>query len=79
MPGFRFSESNSFEINWEAFLVEMESVDADMADILRANKDKLVAIVRQGNRNANGRADFNASVMGALDRLLIPESQEEQT
>ena len=79
MPRFRFGESSSFEINWEAFLVEMESVDADMADILRANKDKLVAIVRQGNRNANGRADFNASVMDALDRLLIPESQEEQT
>ena len=78
MPGFRFGESNSFEINWEAFLVEMESVDAHTASILRANKDKLVSIVRQGNRNTHERADFNASVMAALDHLLVPESEEEQ-
>ncbi len=59
MLGFRFAKSNSFEINWEAFLVEMESVDARMADIFRANKDKLVSVVCWGNRSTLERADFN--------------------
>ena len=79
MPGFGFGETDSFEENWEAFLAEMESVDADMAGILRANKDKLAAIVRQGHRDAHARADFNAGVMEALDGLLTSKFEEERS
>lgn len=75
MPGFRFSETASFETNWNNFVVEMETVDREMAKILRDNKDKLAAIVQQGQRNAHSRADFNASVMEALDKLLVPASE----
>lgn len=79
MPGFRFGETDSFETNLEAFLAEMEGVDADMAGIIRANKDKLAAIVRQGQRNTQPRADFNAGVRAALDDLLAPEPEEERS
>lgn len=79
MPGFRFGETDLLEANWEAFLAEMEGVDTDMAGILRANKDKLAAIVRQGPRNAQARVDFNAGVMAVLDGLLTPEAEEEQS
>jgi hypothetical protein len=76
MPGFRFSETDPFEANWAAFIVSMEAIDADMAGIFRANKDKLASLVRQGNRNAQARADFNASVAKALDALLKPEPEK---
>ena len=78
MPGFRFSETASFEVNWEAFLGEMDAVDADMAKILRDNKDKLAAIMHQGHRNAQARAEFNANVMEALDGVLTASSTDEE-
>jgi hypothetical protein len=71
VPGFTFTGSDSFEKNWKAFLKVMESVDADMAAILIANKDKLAAIVSQGTRNSQARAEFNAAVLKALDALLV--------
>ena len=69
MPGFTFNE-NSFADNWKAFLGAMDSVDPEMAAILRANEGKLAAIVREGNRNTQSRATFNAEVLKALDSLL---------
>ena len=79
MPEFRFSEADSFEANWQAFLAELDGVDPDMASILRANKDNLAAIVRQGNRDTHARNDFNANVRAALDALLTPQSEEERS
>lgn len=76
MPKFRFDDTDSFEANWEKFLVEMQSIDAEMASILRANKGKLAAIVCQGHRNTQARADFNAGVIIALDSLLRTEFLE---
>lgn len=76
MPGFNFGETDSFEKNWESFLSEMESADAEMAAILRANKAHLTAIVRQGNRNAAARAEFNAKIMQALDEFLASSAQK---
>jgi hypothetical protein len=78
MPEFRFGETELFKANWEAFLTEMDGIDANMAGILRDNKDKLAAILRQGHRNTHARADFNASVMAALDGVLTPEAEETQ-
>lgn len=76
MPGFKFGEADSFEKNWESFLSEMESVDAEMAAILRANKTHLSAIVRQGSRNASARAEFNAKIMHALDDFLASSARK---
>ncbi len=72
MPGFTFDENDSFADNWKTFLGAMDSVDPEMAVILRANEGKLAAIVREGNRNAQARGSFNAEVLKALDRLLAP-------
>lgn len=78
MPVFRFQKTNSFDANWEAFLAEMDQHDSDMADILRANQDTLAAIVRQGDRDAQERARFNASVLEALNSLLAHGREEDQ-
>ena len=50
-------------------MTELETVDAGMAAILAANKARLAAIVRQGERNASARSAFNAAVVAALDAL----------
>jgi len=70
MPGFTFGENDSFAENWKAFMSAMDSVDPEMAAILRANEVMLAAIVREGRRNAQVRANFNAVVLKELDRLL---------
>jgi hypothetical protein len=70
MPGFKFGENDPFPANWIAFLGAMDSVDPEMAAILRANEVKLAAIVREGSRNAQARTDFNSEVIKALDLLL---------
>ena len=67
---FSFDENKPFDANFDAFLNHMKSVDAEMAEILRANATKLAAIVRNGDRNAQARADFNALIATALDRLV---------
>ena len=79
MPGFRFSDTATFDTNLESFLTDINSVDPIMADILRANKDKLAAIVRQGDRNAQARADFNAAIVEALDSLPPPSPGEAES
>jgi hypothetical protein len=67
---FAFDESKSFSTNFAAFLDHMKSADADMAEILRANAGKLAAIVKNGERNAQARGDFNAIIAAALDKLV---------
>ena len=69
MPTFSFDDSKNFDANWSAFMTELQTVDAGMAAILAANKDRLAAIVRQGERNASARSTFNAAVVAALDAL----------
>jgi hypothetical protein len=79
MPAFRFDGTGTFEENWSALMAELQSLDADMAAILAANKERLAAIVRQGQRNTNARASFNAEVVTALDALLAASSRGEGT
>jgi hypothetical protein len=76
MPVFRFDDGRIFEANWSAFMVELEAVDASMAAILAANKDKLIAIVRQGERNSQARSTFNAAIVAALDVLVAQAADE---
>ena len=78
MYGFQFNESDSFANNWEAFLKELESFDAEMAAILRANKEKLAAICNGGDRDLQARGTFNAAVQKALDDLLISNAKKGQ-
>ena len=76
MPDFEFDATASLETNLEAFLAEMDTVDAEMAVILRANIDTLADVVRNGERNSSSRADFNTEVMQALDALLLQRAAE---
>jgi hypothetical protein len=78
MPEFAFVESDSFERNWTSFLKEMEAIDADMAAILIANRDKLAVIVNQGNRNLQARVNFNAGVLQALESLILKDAKGEK-
>ena len=66
----RFDEARSFSTNCGAFLASLDKVDEDMAAILRDNWDLLVAVVRQGERDAKTRGEFNSKVAAALDSLL---------
>lgn len=74
MAAFSFDDSKNFDANWSAFMTELQTVDSDMAAILAANKDRLAAIVRQGERNASARSTLNAAVIAALDGLEAQET-----
>ena len=70
--GFTFDASKSFDDNFELFLAELESVDRELAAILRANASALAKVVRDGERDSNARAAFNTEVAKALDALVMP-------
>lgn len=71
----RFDDSNSFNTNCEEFLTILETVDAEMAGILRDNWDTLLAIVSEGGRNTRTRSEFNTSIATALDALVTLDSR----
>jgi hypothetical protein len=77
MPAFRFEEEKSFDANWSAFMAEMNTLDPQLATILAANKEKLAAIVAQGDRDTRARGDFNTAVAAALDSLVAEQNAEE--
>lgn len=70
--GFVFDASKSFGDNFESLLKDLESVDKEMAAILRSNADALASIVRDGERDANARSAFNTEIAKALDALVAP-------
>lgn len=70
--GFAFDGSKLFDDNFEALLAELESVDKDMASVLRANADLLAEVVHNGERDSNARAAFNTEIAKALDALVAP-------
>jgi hypothetical protein len=72
---FRFNENEPVSANVEAFLLHMEQSDAQMAAILRANIDKLISIVQNGERNGSARQDFNTTIALALDALIAPVAE----
>lgn len=78
MPDFEFDPTESIDTNLEAFLVEMDAFDEEMATILRDNLSSLTKVVRNGERNPRSRSDFNAAVMQALDNLLVKETEESE-
>ena len=56
---------------------KLKRVDAEMASILRDNWDALTSVVREGERDAKARAEFNSSVATALDALVAPAPHKE--
>jgi len=74
---FCFDEGKPFSVNFEAFLDQMKTVDPDMAEILRANADMLLAIVMNGERNTQARVDFNSLIAAALDNLVTKTFEKE--
>ena len=72
-----FDEAKNFQENCEAFLESAERIDEGMAVILRDNWDMLVAIVREGERDAQARGVFNAKIATALDSLVNPTEPKE--
>lgn len=74
---FRFDENKSFAENGEAFLDALVAQDPDMAAILRANWDRLLAIVRGGKRDHEARKEFNTKVISELDALVTPSVPRE--
>lgn len=74
---FCFDEGKPFCVNFEAFLDQVKTVDPDMAEILRANADMLLAIVMNGERNTQARVDFNSLIAAALDNLVTKTFEKE--
>ena len=77
MADFRLDESKSFTENCDSFLKTLQSVDAEMASILRNNWDALVVVVCEGERDAKARGEFNTAVATALDALVAPPAEED--
>lgn len=70
MTDFRFDEAKSFDENFEAFLDHLIAAEPDMAQILRDHAGLLASIVRDGERDAKKRGEFNTSILAALDAAL---------
>ena len=73
----RFDQNKSFAENSEAFLEAVSAQDPEMAAILRANWDALLAIVREGEKEYAARRSFNASVASALDAFVASSVPKE--
>lgn len=71
---FRFNGAQSFEENFEAFLQHLTAVNMDLAQILREHTGLLGPIVRDGERDAKKRAEFNSSILAALDAALTTKN-----
>lgn len=74
MP-FTFDTAKRFNENLESFLTELDSLDEDMARILRANIDDLSSIVTGGERHSAARSKFNENIGFALDDLPDVEGE----
>jgi len=77
MTDFTFDGSKRFPENCAEFLKSTEDIDPEMANLLKANWDKLLAVVHDGERDAVARTTFNEGIAAALDHLLTQETDEE--
>lgn len=74
---FKFDGTKPLDENFAAFLDFLKNVDEDMTAILRANAPALAAIVRDGERDGDARADFNSAIAAALDVLAARDPEAE--
>lgn len=77
MTGFSFDRAKNYEENRNTFLEGTKDIDAEMAKVLIAHSDKLIPIVRKGERDTKARVAFNENIAAALDDLLTQEVDEE--
>jgi hypothetical protein len=76
MAALQFDESKGFDGNLEEFLLHMESIDAELGAILRANISELKGATYEKARK-DARDSFNAKVVTALDALKYEEQKSE--
>lgn len=74
---FNFDDSKRFPENCTAFLANVKDIDPEMAAILMTNWDKLLTVVRDGERDTKARTTFNEAIVAALDDLITPETEAE--
>lgn len=77
MTDFNFDAGKRFTENCADFLESVKDIDPEMAAILEANWDKLLAVVREGERDTKARTTFNEAIAAALDDHLTQEVDEE--
>jgi hypothetical protein len=77
MTDFSFDGGVRFPENCSIFLNSVKNIDPEMAEILEANWDKLLAAVREGERDTKARTTFNETIAEALDNLLAQETKAE--
>lgn len=76
MAALNFDETNGFDGNLEEFLQHMESIDAELGGILRANIDRLKGVTYEKARR-DARDSFNAGVVTALDSMMEEKQKDE--
>lgn len=77
MTEFILDGDKRFTENSAAFLESIKEIDSEMAEILETNWDKLLAVVRAGERDTKSRTTFNEAIVSALDGLLAKEAEAE--
>ena len=77
MTDFTLDGSKRFGENCADFLESVKDIDAEMAEILVANWDQILCVVREGNRDSKARTSFNEAIAVALDNLLSEETSAE--
>lgn len=77
MSDFIFDDSKRSSDNCTAFLESVTDNDPEMAAILAANWAKLLAVVRDGERDTKARTTFNEAIAAALDEILSQDAEAE--
>ena len=77
MTDFALDDAKRFSENFSEFLESVKDIDPEMAEILKVNRDKLLAVVREGQRDTKARTTFNEAIAAALDDLLAQGTDEE--
>ena len=73
MTEFSLDTNKRFPENCADFLEGVTDLDPEMAEILKANWDKLIAVVHRGERDTKSRTAFNEIIAEALDGLLTQD------
>ena len=77
MTDFTLDGNKRFGENATDFLENIKEIDPEMAAILEANWDKLLSVVRGGERDTKARTAFNEAIATALDDFLTQKDDAE--
>lgn len=77
MVDFSFDSKKRFEENLTDFLETTKSIDAEMAEVLTDHCNKLMSVVREGERDTKARTSFNEAIVATLDSLLAKDIDAE--